>query len=473
VIRTAFIKSAALACALIAGLGLAGCGKKNGTSPAASVYVKRPDALTWNMKTLVDVYTHGPNTSSLWDARVKRALTEYARARARSKDTDPNWREIVATNVAVAIDVGCTDPMVKYLNLRFSPDADDSKEARADAWSETALEMEQSGYPDTRKFYAAYNAVNQFVEAYNHPTNAAPEQIQTLIGYMFSNLAAMLEDKFLPPEEIYDACHVEVEMYSGDNTPLLQLYQRIEEPLFRNWPDAATSYLLKGEVHYDLAWLARGSGYANEVTAGGWQDFTNHLAVAEEATQKAWQLDPKDPKIPTFMLKIDEGLQKDRDDMEQWFQRAMALAPNNYDACKYKLHYLYPQWYGSREAMIAFGRECVAATNWGGDVPLILVDAHSDYNSFSSDSNEVKQVYWKQPGVWPDIRAAYERYFQVNPGAVDVYGNYAWYAYAAGQWDDFLNLTPKVRPADYGVFGGKDAFDKMVETARAESVKPH
>ena len=30
--------------------------------------------------------------------------------------------------------------------------------------------------------------------------------------------------------------------------------------------------------------------------------------------------------------------------MELWFQRAMELNPNDYDACNYKLLYLEPKW---------------------------------------------------------------------------------------------------------------------------------
>ena len=61
--------------------------------------------------------------------------------------------------------------------------------------------------------------------------------------------------------------------------------------------------------------------------------------------------------------------------MEVWFNRAMALDTNNFDACMSKMQFLYPRWNGSREDMIAFGRECVASTKWGGGVPLTLAEA--------------------------------------------------------------------------------------------------
>ena len=62
--------------------------------------------------------------------------------------------------------------------------------------------------------------------------------------------------------------------------------------------------------------------------------------------------------------------------MELWFDRAMELDPNDYDACYYKLYYLEPKWYGSVKDMLDFGRECVDSKVWGGRVPLVLTDAH-------------------------------------------------------------------------------------------------
>jgi hypothetical protein len=166
------------------------------------------------------------------------------------------------------------------------------------------------------------------------------------------------------------------------------------------------------------------------------------------------------------MIRVDDARQKNREDMELWVTRAMALNPNNYDACKNKLHYLSPQAHGMRDDMIAFGKECVASTNWGGFVPLTLVDAHADFAKYSLDSPGAKQAYWKEPGVWPDIASAYDRFFALNPGAASIYKSYAWYAYQAGRWDEFDKLAPKVGPADYSFFGGKDEFDKMVQNAK-------
>jgi hypothetical protein len=127
-----------------------------------------------------------------------------------------------------------------------------------------------------------------------------------------------------------------------------------------------------------------------------------------------------------------------------------------------------PKWYGSRDEMLEFGRECVASTNWGGRVPLVLVDAH--YEFARSLSVDEQAAYWKQPDVWPDIQSAYEKVFQLNP---DVQGDYRYYyanyAYRAGQWQTFKEQIKIIRKQDgevnYDFWGGRESFDRYVEDA--------
>jgi hypothetical protein len=186
---------------------------------------------------------------------------------------------------------------------------------------------------------------------------------------------------------------------------------------------------------------------------------------------KAWKLNPKDERIPREMMTVELGQGKGRDRMELWFNRAMKLDPNDYDACSAKLYYLEPKWYGSTEAMLEFGRECVTNQAWKGQIPLILLDAHkSIQRQYVDDSG--KNDYWKQPEVWSDIKSAFDRFFELNPDAIGWYHNYAWYAYQAGQWDTLNEIIPKLGPINYSFFGGKDEFDKMVELAKVHAGKP-
>jgi hypothetical protein len=77
------------------------------------------------------------------------------------------------------------------------------------------------------------------------------------------------------------------------------------------------------------------------------------------------------------MITVELGQGRGRPRMEQWFQRAMSLSPNYYEACYAKLHYLQPKWFGSNEDMLEFAGECVNSSKWGGHVPLILPTVRS------------------------------------------------------------------------------------------------
>jgi tetratricopeptide (TPR) repeat protein len=439
-------------------IAVAGCHKSGSPSSPQT-------RLQWNLHTTVDAYRSIGASSPAWDQYATNALTEFARSRSGVMRPSEPYNDIIATAAMEAVHAGCNDPLVNYLYVKSYLSANADKDALTSALVTAATQLNQSAYPAVRKFYASLRATEQYAWANNYPTNG-PANVEAIHQQLTANFQALLGDASTPVGEIYDAVHEYLHMYSGSSTIYPDIYNRIEPTLFQNWPNASETWLIKGEAYYNMAWQSRGGGYANGVGDDKWKDFFAKLSTADDAIRKAWDINPKDVRIPTLMIRICEGRQKDRQEMELWFGRAMNLNPNNYDACSAKLHYLYPQWYGSRADMLAFGRECVTNTNWGGDVPLILVDAHSEYDRYNRPTEEEQYAYWKDPEVWPDIKAAYERFFELNPDADGTYKNYAWYAYYAGQWSDFLSIAEKVRPEDYGFFGDKESFSQMRKQAK-------
>jgi hypothetical protein len=447
-------------------------GQANQTNPLLSAEELKQQRLVWNLKTLVEPYEQAGFTNPKWDTAAKLALTEFAHARSNVLETNEPWALIIATNTATAVQAGCKDPMVTYLYIKFAMNQTNSKEAFTEAFYKTASDVDKSSYPAIRKFYASFRALSQYSWANNYPTNQPPE-IKDLNHQTQISFNAMLADKTIPSGEIYDACHEVLEMWKGSKTAYPDLYNNcIEPPLFKNWPDASTSWLLKGEANIEMAWQARGGGYANTVTDEGWKSFKEHLNTAGKSLEHAWKLNPKDPRIAVKMMWVELGQGQGGDRMELWFNRAMELDPNDYDACNTKCLYLEPKWYGSIDQMLAFGRECVQTKRWGGQVPLVLVNAHWDIPLYYLEGSE-KTNYWTQPEVWPDIKAAYDRFFELNPNAIGYYHNYALYAYRCQQWDALNELIPKLGPVNYAFFGGKDEFDKMVHLAKEHAGKPN
>ena len=461
-------------------LAITGCKKAGGNgsassppAPAQPLFTHeelKQQRLDWNKQTLVDAYEHAGYMNPWWDDAAERALKEFARVRAQVLDTNEPWGKIIATNTAAAVKAGCKDPMVNYLFIRFSLDQTNSKETFTTAYFNMAQEMEKSSYPDLRKFYASFRAVKQYYWA-NHYAKL-PDDWRPLGQAAAADLQRVLADKSVPAGEIYDAASEYLEMWKTTKKYYQPFYAALEQSLNNNWPNAPETFMLRGLAHVDMAWQERGGGYSDTVSSDGWKLFAKHLDQADEALTQAWKMDPTDFRTPLLMMKVELGQGKGRDRLDLWFNRAMNLDPNNYEACNMKLYYLEPKWYGSINDMLVFGRECVQNTNWGGEVPMILIGAHNEIRS-QFVSGDVRDNYWKQPEVWPDIQAAYERYFVANSNADlnTAYNNYTMYAWNCGQWSKINELVPKLNPVNYSIFGGKESYDSMLLLAREHTAK--
>jgi hypothetical protein len=422
------------------------------------------DLLAWNLKTTVEPYENGTHKSFKWDDAARKALIEFAQTRGNAVPVDDRSTGFIASNVTIAVEAGCDDPMVHYLYIRFSPDETNTGTALADEMAATAKDLEQSPYPPIRRFYAAARGIQQFMTAYR--TNAGDQPAAHDLDYFFGeNMMATLTDKTMPAEESFEVAYLCMSMTGRNPEGYQRAYQKLEPLMFASWPNDSTTWLFKGYCYIQMAWIARGAGFANEITPQGWTGFSNNLAIADEALNKAWELDTKDERIPVQKMELAVAEEKPRSEMEMWFGRAMALDPNNSDACAEKLRYLQPIWYGSGPEMIAFGRECASNMDWGGTVPLTLVTAHLQIWQLMPDSEE-KSNYWKQSEVWVDVKSAYDRFFDLNPTAVGYYHDYALYAYRAERWDVLNELIPKLEPVNYAFFGGRDAYDRMVQQAQ-------
>jgi hypothetical protein len=429
------------------------------------------ERLKWE-GSLTNNYQSGASRDPKWDKAAEEALTDFAEARAGSVDDWETRFDLVGSLAKTAVEAGCNDPMLRFLYYEYgSGNSSKSLPERQDEFRSVAHDLESSPYSPIWKFYANLNAAGMLWQRYDK--KLWPE-VRQFRGDAVADLSMALRDQTLPEVEAYEACDSLFHVLKDDTYELTNAYSRLEGPLFQHHPRWGTAYLIRADYYLVYAWIGRGHGYADKVTPEAWRLFRERLAESDSALKKAWSLDPHDEQIPTLMISVVEGEQKGRPEMELWFQRAMQLDPDNYPACRSKLHFLYPEWYGSRDEMVSFGRECVASTNWGGHVPLILVDAHSEFIRFLP-KGEQRNDYWKLPDVWPDIKSAYEKYFELNPAATRFRYPYAAYAFRCGQWQGFDEQIKIIRQNDfdinYNYFGGRDVFDKMVALAQQQGAQ--
>jgi hypothetical protein len=398
-------------------LGLASCSPpKPKTKTAIELQQQQQDREKWRKATLLGEYEKVGRKDPRWDEPAKNALDSFANLQLAGGEEQNQDFHTIGRFADQAVQAGCDDALIKYLYVMLDYNAaGHSNNEVIQTYAKAADDMHVSSYSEIRKFYAC---IRPAMAVWNYEpmprTNFA--RLRNLAGM---HLERALEDPTMPPGEARDACLAILKAFynskQGEGA-----YHAIEKPLFKNFANSSAPYAIKGAFYMDFAWQARGEGSADTVTPDGWKLFGERLKIAEAAYQTGWQIEPGDPLIPTQMLRVVLGLTDGRDKMELWFQRAMKADPNNWEACNYKLYYLYPRWHGSYEDMIAFGRECSSNQAWGGAVRLYIGDAHF---AVANDSGQGTN-YWKQPDVWPEIHQAYEGFFQRNPDAISFRHNY-------------------------------------------------
>lgn len=459
-------------------VGTGGCGRKpaaveevSQASPPTAKSVGWPssnavpaDRLEWNRRTLVNAYNEAGVRDPRWDADAGEALEAFARVRS-GNDTNASARLTAA--LKRASDAACSDPLVRYLNLRFAyGNASDANAAGADAYREAGDALMYSGYPDIRKFYGAIRAAQAWKSAHGSSTNATRAMSHFRRGAFF-HLEPVLRAPDTPFREAYEAADELRRAIFSNSKQEDDILPVLVECFQTRWPQEARALTLCGRAYVRLAWNRRGAGYADSVTDQGWKDFARYLADAERCLERSWELDSTIADTADAMIEVELGQGRGRDRMELWFGRAMAVDPACYDAAYSKAWYLQPKWHGSAEHAISFGRECVESKEWKGRVPLMLWQVHRMLAN--DNASGLKDAHWKQPGVWEDVRDSFERFFELNPGAISWRHDYAFHAYKCGQFGKFLDLLPQMGWVNHRYFGGEKRFAEIVAEAEKKT----
>ena len=173
---------------------------------------------------------------------------------------------------------------------------------------------------------------------------------------------------------------------------------------------------------------------------------------------QAWLKDPSNVIPPIRLMKIELLDPKGRETLEKWYQRAIAAFPHSYDARGQKLTYLLPEWFGSEEEMIDFGRECLADNDWIGKIPLTLIAAHQAIEKRSGKGPD----YYKASAVWNDIQTVLQAGIKHDPNDWVLHSLYAYYAAITGHKDialaEFEILGDNVL---IETFGSKARYDEL------------
>jgi hypothetical protein len=428
------------------------------SQPAGAADPLSPELLSYNLSTTTEAYQTAGRKDPKWDLEVGRAFTIYSRIRAWTNGNPNALPAELRNSLARLAALGCDDPLVGYLQLRFGTASEDRAPGKSAQWQQVARSLQASRYPNLRKFYANVWAA-QIV--------GAPQKV-TWLEMATANLEGALRERAIPAIEVDQSLDLLFSSPWWAEPTRWTLYTVLEPALTNQWKNTFPAHLTRGRALLSHAWEARGLGYASTVSEQAAVEMARRLTAAAESLEKAWQI-KRDGRVCIEMMRVELGQHRGQAQLDLWFERGMKLNPNNYELCSEKLEYLRPRWYGSIDEMIAFGRACTLNTNYSGPVRLLLADAHYEASREIQDDAK-RAAYWRQPSVWRDIQSAFEQFFQIYPHEVGYRHNYARYASMCGQWQTFLAQARLFPNTNYQYFGGEERFRHLVKTAEASTV---
>jgi len=163
-----------------------------------------------------------------------------------------------------------------------------------------------------------------------------------------------------------------------------------------------------GNAELDLAWNARGSGWAAAVTPEGWKGFEEHLTEARTALVRAWKWNPKCPIAATRMITVVMAAKSENGETERlWFDRAIAAQCDYAPAYEAMLWAYRPRWAGSHELMLAFGKACLAIRRFDLRVPSYFTRATKDIASEIGDW----RAFYRRPDIARALMDVTEGFF--------------------------------------------------------------
>ncbi len=132
-----------------------------------------------------------------------------------------------------------------------------------------------------------------------------------------------------------------------------------------------------GQLENERGWMARGSGFAGEVKADGWDGFASHLKSARAHLEKAWSLEPGQPYAAAIMIGVVVGEGPAAEPLPTWFDKSLLLWFDRAIAARIDLpmafsrlaNAMQPKWYGSRLHQLAYGMLCFESRRFDSDMP--------------------------------------------------------------------------------------------------------
>ncbi|MBV9462821.1 MAG: hypothetical protein JO317_01205, partial [Verrucomicrobiae bacterium] len=395
---------------------------------SADGYRKRCDArIRYNLKQTLEPYRKSPNHDAKWDALMERACDLESRVRMLDVENENPLKDEMAVVCLELRQSGCSDPLAGYWELNWTESFPKTNPPAACVnYGVSYVRLKQDGYPPIRLFYAAVRAARE----QGRRDSANRTKARDWLDLAERHFEEMIADPETPSAELSQAAEFYISQSQRSLGERWEAFQKLDAAFAKSRPQSPARFISEGEFYAHYAWDAR-RGFSSKSTGkDSGKSFKERLGLAQKALEKAYSLDPGEPRGPEIMLTVAAGLGLDRDEMEEWFKRAMAANPGSYTACSRKLYYLLPFVQGGEAQMLQFGRACYELGDWDADVPMILAAAHHKISWY-----EDKDEYFSRPEVWNELSRAYEERLRRTPDAFSHRTHYAILACKTGHWE--------------------------------------
>jgi hypothetical protein len=369
-------------------------------------------------KAMVDAFLAGGHTKAPWADAATKAMEAYARRCARSQIgyVGVEYQDFLEA-LKVALDAGCDDPLIRYWQYRFydlnhsdfgwEPERY-SPEKRAQLCRDVLRRLPETRYPAWLRVHMLLNTWNYMVfDQKKKPgllIEAELESVEKEFWRVFAEVAGAQDRS--SQESAYD-----IGVTLCDNSDREAKWKSVDKVFEAAQTARWVRLAVEGHYLVSSAWDARGDGPGSTVTPEGGKLFAQRLVVARDRLESAWREEPSFAKSAVSMIEVTKGLNLGRDEMERWFRRAMEADPDCFAACRCKLEWLMPKWYGTQEQVDEFAYQCYRTKNWHAHIALLLDVDRIMYPIV----NQYVIPPSSDPVTWRNNKAVYEGYLKEYP----------------------------------------------------------
>jgi hypothetical protein len=130
-------------------------------------------------------------------------------------------------------------------------------------------------------------------------------------------------------------------------------------------PESMTARLALATSLHRWAWVARGNGMANTVSAENWKLFEERHMESLRVLEAAEKLPTRDPQLYLKLMDVGVATGWDKSKMRSLMDQGLAIEPEYFYFQRKFANYLLPKWYGELGDSARFARE--AADRLGGE----------------------------------------------------------------------------------------------------------